>query len=82
MAYCLSAPPTRLSVDDEDYDHDIGLRIRVMLDGEEANEVVAYDIERGIVTTYAKDEEGQLLIENEEYVLEDRHGDVTVEWRD
>ncbi|MCW2395878.1 MULTISPECIES: hypothetical protein [unclassified Sphingobium] len=70
--------PVRLSVDDEGYDHTIGQRCRVYLDGVEIVQVVAYDTEAGTVTRCQRGPDGVLIIRDDEFAMETLTGKVEV----
>ena len=53
--------PVRLSVDDEDFDTELGRRCRVFLDGVEIDQVIAYDIDAGTVTRLRTDANGNIV---------------------
>jgi hypothetical protein len=76
------APPIRYSVGQDDFDPDIGRRLRICVDGVEQVEVVEYDCAAGTVLRNALDAEGkaQANASKTEVLRETVHGTVTVEW--
>lgn len=77
-------PPVRYSVSQDDYDHEVGRRLRIFMDGVEQREVVEYDCEAGTVLRNALDEDGkpQLNTKRDEVLRETVRGTVTVEYLD
>jgi hypothetical protein len=55
--------PRRLSVHDEDYDAELGMSLRIALDGVEQQSVVAYDVVEGTVTRHVLDAAGKAQVE-------------------
>ncbi|WP_159981903.1 MULTISPECIES: hypothetical protein [unclassified Novosphingobium] len=72
--------PAKGSVYDEDFDPELGRRLIISLDGVVQDQVVAYDIEAGVVTKHKVDAHGEVVVdrEREEIVKVDVHGAVTV----
>lgn len=80
----LALPPLRLSVNDVTrgvVDWAEATRIKVMLDGVEVRDVLAYDGAAGWVERNTRDDRGDLVIDGADLVTERVHGTVTVEWR-
>lgn len=67
----------------DDFDYEIGSRLRILLDGVEQRQAVEYDCEAGTVLRYVLSEDGhvQLNTKRDEALRETVHGVVTVEWR-
>lgn len=76
-------PPVRYGIGHEDYDHNIGMRLRVFCDGVEMSEVVEYDCEAGTVLKNKLDINGvaELTEDRSEILRETVKGQVTVEWK-
>jgi hypothetical protein len=74
--------PIRLAVNDADFDHHLGSRLRIMLDGVEMRDVTAYDIDAGTITRHAHDARGRLVVKGQQLVVEVLRGDVAVGWID
>lgn len=55
--------PVRYSIEQDDYNHSIGRRLVISLDGEEQRAVVAYDSEGGWVDRYVLDTDGQAQVD-------------------
>ena len=55
--------PVRYSVRQADYDHEIGSRLRITLNGQGIREVIAYDTEAGTLDCYATDPRGNYFID-------------------
>jgi hypothetical protein len=74
------ATPTRLSAYDLNYDPEFARRLIISLDDVERTDVVAYDVECGIVTRYAKDGAGNLKVcrATGEAITEEARGEVVV----
>jgi hypothetical protein len=70
--------PVRYSVDQADYSHSLGSRMRVSLNGTVQTHVLAYDCVAGTITRYATDRLNRFIIEGEELKTETLSGDVTV----
>lgn len=72
--------PTRYAIGDDDFDPELGLRLIISLDGVVQDQVVAYDIEAGVVTKNKVDAQGEVVIdrEREEVVKVNVRGAVTV----
>lgn len=79
------APPVRYSVGQEDFDPEIGRRLRIFVDGVEQQEVVEYDCEAGTVLKNKLNDEGRAQpdpTDRNRVWRETVKGAVTVEWRD
>jgi hypothetical protein len=78
----LIEPPVRYSVGQEDFNPEIGRRLRIYCDGVLMSEVVEYDCEAGTVLKNKLDENGkaQLNAERSDILRETVKGQVTVEW--
>jgi hypothetical protein len=74
--------PRRYGVGALDYDHEIGRKLQIYLDGVEQSEVIAYDVDAGIVSVFRKGADHRIVIEDREAVRDTLTGYVTVEWRD
>lgn len=72
--------PTRVSVDDEDFDPSL-IPLIVKLNGVEIDKVVAYDMDAGTVRHCVTDERGNLVVDPvaDEIVTVTTHGVVTVD---
>lgn len=70
------APPIAYDVNDKEFDHDVGARLRVRLDGKKIDSVIAYDVEAGWVEHRSKG------LEESWSVRKRSTGTVTVKWRD
>ena len=55
--------PVRYSVRQADYDHEIGSRLRITLNGQGIREVIAYDTETGTLDCYATDPRGNYFVD-------------------
>jgi hypothetical protein len=55
--------PRRASIYDKDFDHELGRRIEVYLDGKLQGMVVAYDVDAGTVTRHAPDADGRAQLD-------------------
>lgn len=80
----IESPPSRYSVSSPDYDHNVGMRIRVFCGGVEMQQVIEYDCEAGTVLKFKRSTDGeyQLNEKRDEALSETVLGVVTVEWRD
>lgn len=74
--------PPRYDVNDPGYRWEVGRHLRVMLDGVEVSDVVAYDIAARTITRHAKDATGTVYIDHatERLAVETLVGAVTVDW--
>lgn len=72
--------PVRGSVFDDDFDHELGRRLVISLDGAVQKQVVAYDIEAGSITRNKLNDAGEAYVDPvlEEVAKETVHGTVTV----
>ncbi|AXB79129.1 hypothetical protein [Novosphingobium sp. P6W] len=72
--------PPRYAVGDGDFDPELGRRPIISLDGAVLDQVVAYDIEAGVVAKHGVDVHGEVVVdrEREEIVKVDMHGTATV----
>lgn len=72
--------PLRYSVEQEDFDHEIGRRLRITLDGVVQHQVIAYDCVAGTIVRHAIDESGQVILNDalDEIKRETLHGKVAV----
>lgn len=79
----LIEPPVRYSVGQDDFDPDVGRRLRILVDGVEQREVVEYDCEAGAVlkNKLGDDRRPQLNEKRDEILRETVTGNVTVGWR-
>ena len=75
--------PRRLSVHDDGYDHDLGSRLCVCLDGVAQSEVIAFDQDEGTILRYVTSPDGKLALndEGDDLRRECLRGTVTVEVR-
>lgn len=55
--------PARYSVDQDDYDPDLGARLLIKLNGAEQDRVVEYDAEAGWVDRVETDAAGEIVID-------------------
>ena len=83
MADTLERPPTRYSVNQEDFSFEVGKRLRVMLDGDEQDCVRSYDCEVGTIVRCKTDERGMMYVneQGDAAAIETLSGNVTVEWK-
>jgi hypothetical protein len=74
------AIPTRMSAYDHNYDPEFARRLMISLDDIEQSDVIAYDVECGIVTRYAKDDRGNVVVSEAsgELITEEARGEVVV----
>ena len=72
------AIPTRMSVHDLHFDPEFARRLIISLDDVEQHQVIAYDVDAGLITRYATDDAGQPIAVAGELVTEDKHGEVVV----
>ncbi|WP_395391582.1 hypothetical protein WBP07_12960 [Novosphingobium sp. BL-8A] len=73
--------PSRYSVDQEDFDPDLGQRLVIALDGiDQYGRVHSYDIEAGTVTRCKRDDSGQAYVGpgTDDIAMETIHGVVSV----
>lgn len=84
MADTVIAPPVRYSVSQPDFDHNVGARLLIRLDGVEQKDVIEYDCEAGTVLRNKLDESGRAQPTPDKSAVwtETMTGNVTVEWRD
>jgi len=74
--------PTKLSVDDPDYDPDLGARLVVSVNGVAQSHVTAYDIGAGHIYRFKDDKDGQIVAGKDGWPgLEIIKGDVAVTLR-
>lgn len=57
-----------------------GRKVRVTVDGEEMERVVAYDVKKGSITRYKLDENRRLILKDGRAVTEKVKGKVKVSW--
>jgi hypothetical protein len=79
-----TAPPRAYSVEQSDFNPEIGRRLRICVDGVEQKEVVEYDCDAGTVLRNKLDAEGRVQVNpnRDEVWRETVCGKVTVEWND
>lgn len=84
MMTVLDAPPIRYSVGQNDFDPEIGRRLRIYVDGAEQKQVIEYDCEAGTVVRFALDADGSVRLnaKRDDALRETVKGAVTVEWAD
>lgn len=72
--------PVRLSVNDEDFDPDLGARLEVRLDGVVQDAVIGFDTEVGEVIRARKDADGSFMVNQagDQIEIETIKGAVTV----
>lgn len=77
-------PPASYSINQLDYDPDVGARLRIFVDGVEQRNVTAYDCGAGTVVKFTLGSDGQPVIDplSHTIVSETATGTVTVEWRE
>lgn len=77
------APPSRYSINQDDFDPVIGIRLVITLDGVVQDKVIAYDAEAGVVTRYQVNADGNHCIDpaSGAAAVEDVAGTVTVTWK-
>lgn len=75
--------PSRYSVDQPDFDMDIGSRLLIALDGVQKERVVSYDAEAGWIDVHPVDGDGRLIMDTdgESIAIARLHGLVTVRWK-
>lgn len=78
-------PPLRYAVSQDDFDPEIGSRLRIFLDGVEQREVIEYDCDAGTLLRNKLNAEGNVQIDPtqpDQVWTEHLTGTVTVEWKD
>jgi len=74
-------PPSRLSINEPGYDHNLGRAIEVWLNGYEQKSVLSYDCDAGVVERYAMRGFGEFVREDDDLKREVVGGDVRVRWK-
>ena len=57
------AIPSRLSIYDRDYDHELGRQLQIALDGQLQHKVIAFDCEAGWVERYKTNSDGRIVVD-------------------
>jgi hypothetical protein len=78
----MDSPPVSYSVRRNDFDPEIGRRLRIFCDGVLLNDVVEYDCDAGTVLRNKLGEDGQPVLnaKRDAIIRETMRGVVTVEW--
>ena len=76
-------PPAAYAVDQSDFEHRVGARIDVLLNGEVQDHVVAYDCEAGWVKAHALDANGKIQLDEtgDRVLLVKLTGRVEARWK-
>lgn len=77
----MNEPPLRQDVNDPNYDYDVGCKTEILLDGVPQQNVISYDVGRGILSKYAVDDSGMLIMSGDGVLIENLSGVVSVRWR-